>query len=944
MEILNRPRQTLDVPEEVVPKADALTSFTTGIKRQNWASKAFSNALLGTEDKSYGVDLNYDSFEDEANEGYSPARMSLAQSEAEATAIRADLDQEYKELEIINSSGWGTAGEVFGGIFRPEALAAAFVPGGLAAVVTAETSAEVFNEAMLHQQQRTRTQTESYLNIGLVAGGTAILGGASKLFKYSDLPTGKQIVDDVKARDGIKEADQVNRSVGAAEAGGTLEEEGMSGGVLAEKLSIGQVARLLQSSSRAARVAIQKLADNPFFTKGGQKGQSHGPAVEAMSDASVGRAVATIQEVAKMQPASKLSVDEFEIEVGRALSAGDKHANPVVQKAAEKYRKELIDPILKDMQELGLLPRTKAEVQADIDAVIAKGETPDVKLLKELDESPTNLAKFAESYFPRVYRQDEILKNWDTLKSDLMRLFAKENPDIDVAFLEESALRTMNNMMGGVPLASGGRKGAPSSLNSRTLAMSDEMLEPYLDKRASSRLLKHAQGTAPYIQVKRTFGDTDLADVVRAVNEDYDVLVNKAKGERAKRKLNKQRRDDIDDIHHVRDRVLNQIERESLGTSAENVIRTLKAYNVSTQLGGITFSSLPDLVRPMMQYGFKSYAVGIKKAFQQVFDNSDIAKTQITRMGAGMERTLGQRALALTESEGVGASGSFNNVVNKYFPKITLFDQWTDVMETVTAHSAMDWTLRQAAKAKQGKRLTRSEMGRLSRMGFNRDDLIAIYDQAKGTAGMDDPILKFANTVEWNDNNLAKRFEAGIGGDVKRVIIRIGAGEKPKAMDNAFVSLMLQYQSFAISATNKMLIAGLQQRDLALATGLLANIALGSLVGAGKARLRGEDATDWDAEQWLYEGIDRSGILGVYRPGMSAIQAYRGYMPSRYLTRGIESTFGGPTVGQGGRVMRLGMQLGEGEYEDAAESALRLTPGVSNALHLRQVLQQLGEN
>lgn len=50
----------------------------------------------------------------------------------------------------------------------------------------------------------------------------------------------------------------------------------------------------------------------------------------------------------------KMSRVEFNQEVGRAMRAEDKHPNPHVQRAAEAWRKEVLNPMLKEAQDVGL--------------------------------------------------------------------------------------------------------------------------------------------------------------------------------------------------------------------------------------------------------------------------------------------------------------------------------------------------------------------------------------------------------------------------------------------------------------------------------------------------------------------------------------------------------------------------------------------------------------
>ncbi len=986
MEIVNSPRVSqgsLDKPEA---KAGALTSFNKGILRQNWAAAAVNDMVNGGEDVNHGNDLSYSWEADEENNGYQPSVISQATSSDHALEIRSRLDQEQRDLEIINSSGWGMAGELFGGVFRPETLVAPFAGGGrVLGMVAAEMTAEGMNESILHKQQLTRTQQESYLNIGLVGAGTAILGGAASMLSSKELNDYAR--DAGRSRQPVEDGSEINRqpkSASAQEAGGTFDDEGITGGVLAEKLSIGLMARSLQSPSKATRVIAQKLVDNPFFTKGGQKGQTHGVSVESKVYSHHGRTVSVIEKVKLLNRKSGLEADEFEDQVGIAMKNGGSHTNPEVVKAAKMYKDEVIDPVTQDMVDTGMLPKLKGDLKAELDDLVGQTEPAFIsaskslksltnklkrlkadrkagkevdetdlekvkkgvadskqdlhdivsmrsKLSKQVDEAVPFRSKKGKGYFPAIYRADLILEDYGQVKQ-ILRDDLIAQGDIPLDEVNDFVIDRINRMMG---------QGTPNPTKRRSIEHLHDQLEPYMEKKSSAVMLAHVRRVSPHVQLKKTFGQS-LDGVLDDVSQDFKLLIDQAPTESMRKKLRKKRAEASDDITRAWERVSNSVERQNPNSMSQKIIRRTKLFNITTQLGQITLSSLPDAVTPLTRYGMRSYAKGIARASRQFFNDLEgMSKAQIQRTGAATDRTLNQRIMTMTDGDEMG--GRYEQWASRMFSKLTLFDQWTDAWETVAAHSSMDWTLRQGRKLSQGKRLTRSEKGQLSQMGLDHDRLVSMY-KASLSSGGKDPILKFADTSKWDDINLAREFEAAIGSDVRRTIIRSGDGEKPNFMDDPLASLVFQYNTFAVSATNKLLVAGIQRRNLAVAQGLLASVFLGSMVGVIKTKLRGGDISDMTDQDFLYEGIDRSGIIGVYRPALSAIQAGTGHIPSRYMDRDITGILGGATIGQVDRGIRLGHSMVDGDVNDIAENAARLTPFVSNTLGVRQVLLLMGDN
>ena len=137
--------------------------------------------------------------------------------------------------------------------------------------------------------------------------------------------------------------------------------------------------------------------------------------------------------------------------------------------------------------------------------------------------------------------------------------------------------------------------------------------------------------------------------------------------------------------------------------------------------------------------------------------------------------------------------------------------------------------------------------------------------------------------------------------------------------------------------------------SLRTAQGLVTMMALGAGVGATKGYLRGDDISEWGADQWVAEGIDRSGMVGALRIPLNIaryVGAQAGVLgtPSRFVGREIEGIIGGPTASVLGRGWRAFAAAGEGDFEKAGEHAMKGLPFINNTWHIREVLQKLGDS
>lgn len=83
---------------------------------------------------------------------------------------------------------------------------------------------------------------------------------------------------------------------------------------------------------------------------------------------------------------------------------------------------------------------------------------------------------------------------------------------------------------------------------------------------------------------------------------------------------------------------------------------------------------------------------------------------------------------------------------------------------------------------------------------------------------------------------------------------------------------------------------------------------------------KGDDLKDWNAAKWVGEGVDRSGLIGIFSDvNAIAEKMDLGYSrlhgqdsSSRFQARNTLDAMGGPTVGMLQTLTELGRQAGQG--------------------------------
>ena len=167
-------------------------------------------------------------------------------------------------------------------------------------------------------------------------------------------------------------------------------------------------------------------------------------------------------------------------------------------------------------------------------------------------------------------------------------------------------------------------------------------------------------------------------------------------------------------------------------------------------------------------------------------------------------------------------------------------------------------------------------------------------------------------------------------------------------MSTQLGALVGQFKSFIIASTQRTLISGLQQRDLAALNGSALMLGLGMMTYAIKETAAGRDLSD-DPEKWLVEGIDRSGLTGwlfeannilekATRGGFG-VNAMIGAGPmSRYASRNITGSLLGPSLGVVEDAVTVSGSLSTGELTRSDVRAFRRLLPYQNLFYMRRTL------
>ncbi len=332
--------------------------------------------------------------------------------------------------------------------------------------------------------------------------------------------------------------------------------------------------------------------------------------------------------------------------------------------------------------------------------------------------------------------------------------------------------------------------------------------------------------------------------------------------------------------------------------------KLLRAWNFMTKLGGMTVSSFVDPAYLIAKAGFMP---AMKALFKAGSPFKGMRKLESEYLSLGTDEALAFRNdahllhvvselqnhsrvesnLQMQDANDFGNKvDSSINVMTTTFAKATFMSQWNDFMKSVS-HMAYSLKIKDAIDNPTLK----SNRDFLVDMGIDERMAGIIRDQwkAKGTkqvGDLDGKAVDFdaPNMRDWHQTDgvedpLGREAQtlltAALVRKVDSTIVTPGAGDLPLGMRSPLGKIIFQFQAFPITVLSRVVIPAVQK---AVAKGEMGNVGefarltnavlFGMAVYQLKQLARGDDISD-DWRILLKEGIERSGVFGIYFNGFS---------------------------------------------------------------------------
>lgn len=458
----------------------------------------------------------------------------------------------------------------------------------------------------------------------------------------------------------------------------------------------------------------------------------------------------------------------------------------------------------------------------------------------------------------------------------------------------------------------------------------------------------------PDIAIKERFGELNILDkegpVISKINENYRVLIDRAKTEKQKKALEANRKSDLEDVEAM----VSQL-RGTYGVP-ENpdsiIVRTARSVRNAqyiSKLGGMTASAFADVARPVMVHGMaRSFMDGFLPLITNL-KGLKLAAREVKEAGAAWEMVSDSRSMTLAEVNNPYVKGNrFEKGLQAMadgFGKVALMTQWNTAMKQF---SGVITQARIIKAVQAGDKISKKDARYLNMIGIDATMSKRIAAMV-GEFGQDFRGTMVANTQKWTDPLAAVYYRAAIKKEVNRIIVEPGHGDIPLILKGTEAGKIVgQFRSFSFAATNKMLISGLQEGDIHTLNGWVMAVGMGMVSYAFKQWDKGQELSD-DPRVWLLEGVDRSGILAIlsevnqlgnkFTDGRVSLQGAVGLPPlTRYESSNFLGVLLGPTVGtlEDLRQVSAGV-IGEGKWTQSDSRALRRMIPYQNLMVARQL-------
>ena len=490
--------------------------------------------------------------------------------------------------------------------------------------------------------------------------------------------------------------------------------------------------------------------------------------------------------------------------------------------------------------------------------------------------------------------------------------------------------------------------GKRGPLKERTLNfLQDNELEPWLENDASKVLNYYQNTLSTDIAIARAFdGDLTLDDAITKINDEYKEAKKGITDEKQLIAIEKERKAVINDIDSTLKIMRGMYARpDNPDSTIVRGGRVARQFNYATKMGMVAFASITDLANPIAKHGLATWG----KTLPNLIFNLKGVKLLVKEAkfaGNITDVVMPERMASFSGLSDPFASNTsaFERVlenINKSMSKLNLMPLWNDFQKSF---SSIITQYRMINSINNYENLKQKDIQYLAYLGIGRDNYRTILKELK-THAYKEGNLWVANTEKWQNPEAVRLYRNALNIDVDSTIVTVGAGDLPLWAQTEAGKVVAQFKSFVFGATQQVLVANLQRKDMAALSGFISAVGLGMFSYYLRKQMAGKEVSN-DPIVWINEGLDRSGYLGILaeyshiadKVGLGFATMTGAGELSRYQTRSFASSLLGPTIGTINDLAIGTSALVSGERTPADAKAIRRMMPLNNTLILNNAM------
>ena len=486
----------------------------------------------------------------------------------------------------------------------------------------------------------------------------------------------------------------------------------------------------------------------------------------------------------------------------------------------------------------------------------------------------------------------------------------------------------------------------------RTLNFVETMeLKPFLETDIERIGNKYVRSLGADIQLKKRFSDLNLSEEFAQINKEYNFLRDKATTEKERIKLAEQEEETIKILESFRDLLRgNYRSTRDPKSSIVKGFQNIRALNYMTKMGGVVLSSFPDTANLVIKHGFGRVFGTQLKRLTTSKEFGKLAKQDAQEMGQLWELVTSNRAMGMFDiADPYNSKSAFSKFIDastETFSTLNLMNVWNNYMKD---GAGLITSQRVIKGALNFDKLDAKEKRWLANFGIdaqNIDLLKAELKNVKSEKGLYTPDLK-----QWKNQEAKNLYMNAVNASIDSTIVTKGIGDVPMWMNSEIGKTIGQFKSFAFAAHQQIFLSGIQQRDMAVLSGMVSAITMGMLVYYLKELASGRQPSD-DTGVWIAEGIDRSGLVPMIMEfnglaevfGLGIGNALGEERLSRFQTRNKIGAIAGPTFGTIQDALQIGGALSQGEITEGDARVIRRNIIGQNLFYTRKLFDLLEDN